>query len=83
MITAIIGIGLIGGSFALSLRDNNISDTILGVDNSENNRKKALELGLVDRMVTIEEAIENADLIVISTPEIGRASCRERVCLYV
>ena len=68
MITAIIGIGLIGGSFALSLRDNNISDTILGVDNSENNRKKALELGLVDRMVTIEEAIENADLIVISTP---------------
>ena len=68
MITAIIGIGLIGGSFALSLRDNNISDTILGVDNSENNRKKALELGLVDRMVTIEEAIESADLIVISTP---------------
>lgn len=68
MITAIIGIGLIGGSFALSLRDNNISNTILGVDNSDVNRKKALELGLVDRMVTIEEAIECADLIVIATP---------------
>ncbi len=68
MITAIIGIGLIGGSFALSLRDNNISNTILGVDNSDINRKKALELGLVDRMVTIEEAIECADLIVIATP---------------
>ena len=68
MTTAIIGIGLIGGSFAMSLRDNDISQTILGVDNSEKNRKKALELGLVDRMVTIEEAIDCADLIVIATP---------------
>ena len=68
MTTAIIGIGLIGGSFALSLRENKISNTILGVDNSEINRTKALELGLVDRMVTIEQALESADLIVIATP---------------
>ena len=68
MTTAIIGIGLIGGSFALSLRDNNISSTILGVDNSERNRTAALELGLVDRVVTIEEALECADLIVVATP---------------
>lgn len=68
MITAIIGVGLIGGSFALSLRDNNISTTILGVDNSEANRAKAIELGLVDKIVSLEEAVECADLLVITTP---------------
>ena len=68
MKTAIIGIGLIGGSFALSLREHGASDEILGVDNSEVNRGKALELGLVDRIVSFEEAVGEADLIILATP---------------
>ncbi len=68
MKTAIIGIGLIGGSFALSLREHNICNQILGVDNSEANRAKALELGLVDRIVSLEEAIAEADLLVLAIP---------------
>ena len=46
MKTAIIGLGLIGGSFALSLKDKGLSDQIWGVEQSERNAQKALELGL-------------------------------------
>lgn len=68
MKTAIVGIGLIGGSFALSLRDNGLSDEILGVDNNRANAGRALELGLVDRIVSLEEAVSEADLIVLAIP---------------
>jgi prephenate dehydrogenase len=68
MKTAIVGIGLIGGSFALSLRKFGLSDDIMGVDNSVAHGEKALELGLVDKMVTLDKAINEADLIVLATP---------------
>jgi prephenate dehydrogenase len=68
MKTAIIGIGLIGGSFALSLKDNGLSDEILGVDNNTENAQRALALGLVDRVVTMDEAVTEADLIVLAIP---------------
>ena len=35
MKAAIVGVGLIGGSFALTLKDNGICDEVIGVDNSE------------------------------------------------
>ncbi len=33
MKAAIVGVGLIGGSFALTLKDNGICDEVIGVDN--------------------------------------------------
>ena len=68
MKTAIVGIGLIGGSFALSLRDNGLSGTILGVDNNRTNADRALELGLIDRIVSMDEAVSEADLIILAIP---------------
>ncbi len=68
MTTYIIGIGLIGGSFALSLKKNNISDRILGHDASSTNLKRAIELGLIDEAAEFNEGIAQADLIVLSTP---------------
>ncbi len=68
MKTAIIGIGLIGGSFALSLRDNGLSDEILGVDNDPKNAEQALKLGIVDRIAPLDEAVAAADLIVLAIP---------------
>ena len=47
----IAGMGLIGGSFALALRDRGIADEILGVESSEGNAAEALRLGLADRIV--------------------------------
>ncbi len=68
MTAAIFGLGLIGGSFALALRDHGITDEILGVDTSEENARKALELGLVDRIASHDEAVAEGDLIVLATP---------------
>ena len=68
MKAAVIGIGLIGGSFALTLKDKGICEEVIGVDNSERNRAKAVELGLVDRTLPLDEAIRAADLIVLATP---------------
>ena len=68
MKAAVLGIGLIGGSFALTLKDKGICEEVIGVDNSERNRAKAVELGLVDRTLPLDEAIPAADLIVLATP---------------
>ena len=68
MRAAIVGIGLIGGSFALALKKYGICNEIIGVDKSEHNRNTALERGLVDRVAPLEEAIAGADLVVLATP---------------
>lgn len=64
----IAGLGLIGGSFALALRDRGIADEILGVEKSAENAAEALRLGLADRIVTLEEGVPQADLVVLATP---------------
>ena len=64
----IAGLGLIGGSFALALRDRGIADEILGVEKSDENAAEALRLGLADRIVTLEEGVPQADLVVLATP---------------
>ncbi len=64
----IIGVGLIGGSFALALKEKNIAQHIIGVDNNESNLQKALALGLVDEGLTLEDGIKKADLIYVAIP---------------
>ncbi len=68
MKVTVIGIGLIGGSFALSLKEKGLCSEVRGVDNNPENQSKALDMGLVDRICTLEEAVEGSDLIVIATP---------------
>lgn len=64
----IIGLGLIGGSFALAVRKHSLAERIFGVDSSPRNAKKALELGLVDEVVEFDKATEVADIIALATP---------------
>lgn len=68
MRTLIIGVGLIGGSFALALRRCGLSDEIWGVESSPQNADEALRLGLVDRIVTLDEGFANADITVLAVP---------------
>mgnify|MGYP002146887626 CR=1 FL=1 len=68
MKVAIFGIGLIGGSTAKDLRRANFSAQILGVGRSKSNSQIALDLGLVDKIVSKDEAIEQADLIILTVP---------------
>lgn len=68
MTIAIIGIGLIGGSMALALKEKGIAEKIIGVDTNPMHQQKALELGLVDSVIGMEEAIAMADLIILAIP---------------
>ena len=68
MKTTIIGLGLIGGSMALSLKDKALSSYVMGIEHYEKSARRALELGLVDAIVTMDEALETSDLIVLATP---------------
>ncbi len=68
MKAAVIGLGLIGGSFALSLKEHGLASEVWGVERSERNAAKALELRLVDRVIELDEAVRDADLIALATP---------------
>lgn len=68
MVTAIIGTGLIGGSFALCLREQGLAERIIGVERNASHASRAVELGIVDEVAPLDEAIATADLIVIATP---------------
>lgn len=68
MKVAIFGIGLIGGSAAIDLRAAKFCTEIIGVGRSQKNNDLALELGLVDKIATKEEAIKDADLIILAVP---------------
>ena len=68
MILSIIGVGLLGGSFALSLREKYPNVRFVGVDNSLVNQKIALAKGIVDEIVTLDEALQISELNVIATP---------------
>lgn len=68
MKTAIIGVGLIGGSFALGLKNHGFSSQIIGVDNNIDNLNTALDLGIIDKKSDLKEAVEKSDLVIISIP---------------
>jgi prephenate dehydrogenase len=64
----IVGVGLIGGSFALALKDKGLAKNIIGVTRSEKSAKRAIELGLVDEVLPLEEAVKKSDLIYVAIP---------------
>jgi prephenate dehydrogenase len=68
MVVTIVGIGLIGGSMALALKEKGIAKKVIGVDANPLHQQKAMELGLVDEVVALAEAIANSDLIVLAMP---------------
>ncbi|QIY82329.1 prephenate dehydrogenase [Chryseobacterium sp. NEB161] len=65
---SIIGTGLIGGSIALKLKENNFTDFVYGIDQNEENLNKALELNIIDEKADFENGIQNSELIIISIP---------------
>jgi prephenate dehydrogenase len=64
---AIFGVGLIGGSFALALREAGFEGRIIGVSSPETIRKAA-ELGVIDDGMSAEPAARAADLIYLAQP---------------
>jgi len=68
MKTTVIGLGLIGGSIALDLKKSGIASEVVGVDLNPEHGRKALELGLVDSIQTVDESLPTADLVIMAIP---------------
>jgi len=66
----IIGVGLMGGSLALSLKKLPFVEKILGSDHNKKHQEDALKLGLVDEMVEFE-TIKKCDVIFLAIPVDG------------
>ena len=65
----IIGVGLIGSSLALSLKQKKYVKTVIGCGRSEDNLKKGIELGVLDDYeLSISKAIKGADVVVVAVP---------------
>jgi len=64
---AIVGVGLIGGSFALALRKAGFQGKIIGVS-SPSTVQKALSRGVIDEALPLAEAAAAADLVYLSQP---------------
>ena len=63
----IIGIGLIGGSFALEIKKIFPNSNIIGIDNSKENLDQAINLGIIDAIGSIDD-ITNPFMILLAIP---------------
>ena len=68
MTVTIVGVGLISGSFALGLRDKGFAKHIIGVSRTEASGKRALELGIVNEVLPLIDAIKKSDFIYVAIP---------------
>lgn len=66
-VLAIIGLGVIGGSLALALKEQKIFKQIVGIDKNKSNLNKALELGAVDKFGEYAD-LSGADVIILAIP---------------
>jgi prephenate dehydrogenase len=57
-----------GGSLALSLKKKGFVSNVIGVDNNLDHQTEALRLGIVDEIMTLEDAVKLSDIIAIATP---------------
>jgi len=63
----IIGVGLIGGSFALEIKKIFQDSNIIGIDNSKENLDQAINLGIIDAIGSIDD-ISNPFMILLAIP---------------
>lgn len=68
MTISIVGIGLIGGSLAITLKENGFAQRIIGVDVSQENLDKAIRRRLVDEGMELGQALKASDIVILSTP---------------
>jgi prephenate dehydrogenase len=67
-VVTVVGVGLIGGSMALALKEKGIARKVIGVGRSAVSLAKALELGIVDEILPLVEAVKQSDFIYVSIP---------------
>ena len=65
----IIGVGLIGGSLAKAIKENNLAKEVFGFGRDLNRLKKAQKANVIDQFSTnLKDAINDSDIVIIATP---------------
>jgi prephenate dehydrogenase len=64
----IVGLGLIGGSFAKTLKKYDLASEIIGYDHNEDHQEEAMKLGIVDSIAKNTRELLGLDLIVLAIP---------------
>jgi len=75
----IVGLGLMGGSFALATK--NYFEKIIGIDHNEKHKKDALNLGLVDEIGDLKD-IQKCDVVILAIPIRGIISVLEHISIF-
>jgi prephenate dehydrogenase len=68
MNVCIVGLGLLGGSTALGLKAKDSSYRIIGVDSNRDHAARALVGEIADKIMTLEQGVESADIVILATP---------------
>ena len=74
MVVGVVGLGLIGGSLAISLKKRGFASKIIGVDNNPKHSSEALDSNIVDEVCGLSQAAQLADVIILAIPvDAGKA----------
>lgn len=81
---AILGLGLMGGSLALALRDAGVVEQIVGYDRVPATTTRARERGMLDQAcASVEEAVREADLVVLAAPVLAERALLEQAAPHL
>lgn len=68
MVVSVIGLGLIGGSAAISLKKKGFATKIIGVDTNQEHGNEALSIGFIDKFCSLNDAVKQSDVILLAIP---------------
>ncbi|MDD5242329.1 MAG: prephenate dehydrogenase/arogenate dehydrogenase family protein [Sulfuricella sp.] len=81
---AIVGVGLIGGSFAMALRKAGMVREIVGVGRSAGNLQEALRCGAIDRIASgAASAVQDAELVMLAVPVGQMAAVMQQIAPHL
>lgn len=76
----VVGVGLIGGSFAQALKQSGFQCTVTGVVRNQDKGREAVRLGVVDNATTnLVEAAQVADIIMLAVPMLSMREQLEKI----
>ncbi|MEP6987971.1 MAG: prephenate dehydrogenase/arogenate dehydrogenase family protein [Chloroflexota bacterium] len=80
---AVVGLGLMGGSLAVALRNH--AETITGIDPSAESREYALKNGIVDAVTDdLKTGVSEADTVILAAPvQMIRSMIEQRIGSYL
>ncbi|WP_416650688.1 prephenate dehydrogenase [Candidatus Pseudothioglobus sp. Uisw_086] len=65
----IIGVGLIGGSLAKAIKENNLAKVVFGFGRDLNRLEEAKKANVIDQFsINLKDAINDSDIVIIATP---------------